>query len=340
MSSIREVARVCGVSPMTVSFVLNNKEGQVSEETRERVLKAIREMGYRPSALRSASTTRDLLTLGMVAGVASDSLMKPGYYNAVSNGVLTSADKMGHNVTFFTTTLMHIDTRHSVRAYCDGRCDGLMVLAPPINSDLVEALKERGFPYIVIGDWTANENTWSIDVDNAAGAKAATEFLLAQGHRRIAFLGGYHEVRSTNQRLESYRATLIQHGIQPDPALEYLNLARDSHTDLAVTEISQMSSDKRPTAIFAWNDGTAEQTVISLRRHKMRIPEDISIIGFDDIVQNPDIDLTTMHQPFTKIGSAAVEMLVEQIRDSDALPQRKAFQAELIIRKTVGPPAH
>ena len=72
----------------------------------------------------------------------------------------------------------------------------------------------------------------------------------------------------------------------------------------------------------------------------MRIPEDISIIGFDDIVQNPDIDLTTMHQPFTKIGSAAVEMLVEQIRDSDALPQRKAFQAELIIRKTVGPPAH
>src|SRR5271166_6498402 len=147
--TIRDVARACGVSPMTVSFVLNNKPGQVSDGTRDRVLKAVRDLNYRPSAVRRSARMaeeRQIHTLGAVVGAPGDSLMEPGYYNAILNGILQGADALGQNVTLFNHSLLHRDTHRAIRVYCDGRCDGLLVVAPCIGSNLVSALRQRGVP--------------------------------------------------------------------------------------------------------------------------------------------------------------------------------------------------
>src|SRR5579863_156015 len=123
MTTIRQVARACGVSPMTVSFVLNNHPGQVSEETRERVMRAVREMGYRPTAVKAADR-RLMNTLGVVSGVPTESLMQHGYYSRILRAALVKADATRQNVTLFSSSLLHVHTHRSIRVYCDGRCDG------------------------------------------------------------------------------------------------------------------------------------------------------------------------------------------------------------------------
>src|ERR1051326_5915105 len=148
LPTIRQVAKACNVSPMTVSHVINGKLSEVSEETRERVLKAVRDMGYRPSPRVASVQERTICNLGVVAGVPGDTLMFPGYYTEILTHLLKATDALGHNITLFTNNLLHTDTPRSLRVYCDGRCDGLIVIAPRPGSQLVQALQARGFPFV------------------------------------------------------------------------------------------------------------------------------------------------------------------------------------------------
>lgn len=341
MPTIRDVARMCGVSPMTVSFVLNNKPGQVSEETRERVLKAVREMDYRPAASEHKARDRQVLTLGLVAGVEGHSLMQPGYYQAIANGVLTAADQLSHNITFFTNTIFHNEPRKSLRVYCDGRCDGLMVLSPRPGSTLVAALHERGIPFVLIGD-TGDEKTIScVDINNVQEGYQVTEYLILRGHRRIAFVGGPEFVRSSSQRHEGYCQALTAHGIPLTPDSILMNNVRPAETGSRIQHMMQVSRMERPTAIFGWNDGAAVQIMQVVQTMGLNVPGDVSIIGIDDdkLASTVNPPLTTVRQPYEAIGRQVLDILVDQIRGKNTVTQRKFLPTELIERDSVAPPS-
>ena len=339
--TIRQIAQVCGVSAMTVSAVLNNKPGQMSAATRERVLKAVREMGYRPTPARWEAQEREFLTLGVIAGVPGYSLFGPGYYHAIIQGIIVAADQLGHNIALFTNNLLNMDPHRSIRVYCDDRCDGLLVIAPGMHSQLVHALKERGFPFINIGDPGDDESISCIDVDNVAEGFAITEYLLRQGHRRIAYIGGHDDItRASVLRREGYCKALSAYGVPPNDAFIIHHVVTEDMAYAPLREMLQRPLEQRPTAIFVWHDDSVRVVLAVARELDLQIPADLSIIGFNDLIDDPATRsmLTTVRQPYEQISKTALEMLIAQIRGTARPPQRVFPPGELIIRQSVASP--
>lgn len=339
--TVRQIARICGVSAMTVSAVLNNRQGQMSAETREKVLKVVRELGYRPTPSKWEISERETLTLGVIVGKAGESLTTPSYSGDVIKGVIMAADNLSHNITLFTNTLHDIDPHRSIRIYCDDRCDGLLVVAPNIGSELIKALYERGFPFISLGDAGDDERISCIDIDNIEAGYTITSYLLAQGHRRIAFIGGEEMyVRCTIQRKEGYLQALKDHQIEVNPDLILNDMSNIDVLREPLIALLQRPVEERPTAIFAWHDQSALEIMTIADELSLHIPDDISLVGINDIDYDPRIPnfLTTYRQPYLEISKRAVEMLIAQIRGTASLPQREFLRGTLIVRKSVAPP--
>ncbi len=338
MTTIRDVAAACGVSPMTVSFVLNNKRGQVSEETRERVLKAVRQMGYRPRAVERHRRAASVLTLGLVTGVTSESLVTSGYYTDLLRGLVMAADALEHNLTVFSNHLFRSDAHQSIRVYCDGRCDGLLLIAPSIGNPVVPALRERGVPFALVGDTGEDTALPCADVANVAGGEQSAQYLLAQGHRRIAFLGGPDFVHSALERQQGFRRALAAAGIPVRPEWVVQDLVRAGGQAERLHGIMAVRGDARPTAVLCWNDGSAQEAIETLHEMGLRVPEDVSVIGFDDDAPALALGLTTFRQPYNEIGRCAIEILAAQVRRERMETPRVLLPATLVVRGTVGPP--
>jgi LacI family transcriptional regulator len=345
MPTIRQIANAAQVSPMTVSFVLNNKPGQVSDETRERVLRVVREMGYRPRAATGRHRTPDaadhVTTLGVASGTEAPGLLTSGYYPSILSGLMVAADRHSQNLTLFASSLFHADPAQSIRTYCDGRCDGLFVIAPGPGSPLVSALRERGVPCVLLGD-RGDEPCASVDLDNHGEARRVTEWLIAQGHRRMGFIGFPGRfVRSAQEREEGYAAALTAHGLPVDPRNILNSEWKDPAIYGGVMELARRPRAERPTALVCWNDRVAFQTMLVLSDAGLRVPHDVSVTGFDDdsVAAAAHPPLTTIRQPYQEIGDNAVDMLRELIamHPSEREPRRVLLPGELIVRGSVAP---
>jgi len=325
---------------MTVSFVLNNKPGQVSDETRERVLRAVRDMGYRPrAAIHRAARATTIHTVGIASGFSNGSFVDGGYYASILSSVLQTAEDRGLNTLLFHRSLFHSEPHESIRTYLDGKCDGLLLVVPIPDMPLIQALIERGIPFVCIGDQPRDEAAAFVDVDNVAEAKVAVRYLIELGHRQIGFVGGPEFVRSACQRHDGYRQALEESGVPYVPEWDSINIYWNVDLYEWVVRLMRDKTAIRPTAFFAWNDGAAIRTLTALQDLNRRIPEQISLIGFDDdplMRTNPP--LTTLRQPFREIGAKAVEALIGRIKDPHAPPPRFLLPTQLIVRDSTAPP--
>lgn len=264
--------------------------------------------------------------------------MQPGYYSYIVNGILRAADQLQHNVTLFTHSIFPAEPQQSLRVYCDGRCDGLMVLTPHANSNLVAALHERGTPFVLIGDTGDSEAISYVDIDNIGAGSRLTEYLIAKGHRRIAFIGGPDKfVRSVGQRYEGFCRAMAAHALTVDPAFVFMGNHREAEVMQEVVEKMRSAGAERPTAIFAWNDRVAAQAVVAMQGLGLRVPDDVSILGIDDDVMAAASSppLTTLRQPYDAISRRVVEILVAQIRGAVTTPQRAFLPTEFVERVSV-----
>ena len=339
MPTIRQIAKLCRVSPMTVSFVLNNTPGQVSEDTRERVLRVVREMGYRPRTAIRAKQEATIRTIGFAVGRSGDSFIQPGYHTLILNGVMTATERMDLNVILFHTKLLSGDPHQSIRTYLDGRCDGLIVLAPTIHQPLVGALRERGVPFVLIGDQGDADGITSVDVDNVAEGRRVTEYLIGLGHRRIGFVGGADFIRSASDRRLGYRQALEAAGIPYDPELDAGALRSEGLVYEWVVGLVRRKDIELPTALFCWNDTAALRAMTALEDGRIAVPRDISVMGFDD---DPRIlscrpPLTSVRQPYQEIGTTAVEELVAHIKDQNRTGKPIFLPARIIERDSTAP---
>ncbi len=336
--TIKDVARESGVTAATVSYVLNNTR-QVSGLTRERVLQVVRELNYHPSAVARGLSSKRMNTIGVVFPQASASPFSHPYFAPVLDGIADMALQEGQNTTLFTGHIWS-DMAHSLPVYRDGRCDGLLLIAPPIESDIVPALRDAGVSFVLISDSFDDPCVSSVTIDDQEAGYTMVKYLLSQGHRRIAMLCGDWSIHSVPLRWAGYVQALTEFGIPYDEAL----VLRGGFAEPTIAErveiLLEIPKAMRPTALFCFNDEMALFALRDLQMHGVCVPEDISVVGIDDIqmaAQNLPA-LTTIRQPLHQIGVRSAEILLSLLRDEDAMPRQEKLPTELIVRQSVCPP--
>ncbi|AIE87121.1 LacI family DNA-binding transcriptional regulator [Fimbriimonas ginsengisoli] len=336
MATLRDVAKLSGVSVATVSNVLNARSDRVSPETRERVLAAVRQLRYRPTALEKNQKAIVAQNLGvMVTDLTKNPILLHGYFRNTLDGIMEAAMFRGWSVTIFAEKMWD-DLGLAIRRSYDGRCDGLIVIAPIQDSETVRTLQERGVPLVLVGATAPLPGVSSVDIDNeAAGAMAATH-LLELGHKRFAFIAVSSIVTASNERERAFRARLASAGFDGD-AVQTFRL-REIQSIEALADILAQESPRR-TGVFCWHDAMAVDLIPLLQRRGVSVPRDMSFVGVDDDPKGQTMSppLTTFHQPLHAIGKRAANLLIDRLGE-DRLPDEVVrFGVELLPRGSSGP---
>ncbi|HZP80939.1 MAG TPA: LacI family DNA-binding transcriptional regulator [Chthonomonadaceae bacterium] len=337
-TTIKDLAKASGVSPATVSYVLNNGPRPVHSQTRERVLEAMRRLNYHPSAVARGLSKKRLDTVGVVMGYWATPDIDP-YVGSILGGILTVAQRRRQSTTLFMEHSW-TDVLNNVPLYCDGRCDGLLLIAPPIETPVFAALKQKQIPFVLISDLTEDPDISGVDVDNRTAAYRMVCYLIGQGHRRIALLRGDDNLTSAAQRLQGYCDALEEAGIPYDEALVLPGGYNQDRGHERALELMRLPESRRPTALFCSNDNIAFGALNALKELGLQVPRDISVAGFDDVfmaaLMHPP--LTTVHHPLRRIGERAAEILLSQIHDGAPQAQKEVIPAELTLRDSVAAP--
>jgi len=333
-ATIRDVARAARVSHQTVSRVINS-QNTVSEATRERVAKAIRELQYVPSAVARSLSSSRTHTLGMVTTDVSDHF----FAEAVA-GAEAEARKHGYFLIIGSIEPgSEDDERTYLRLMLERRVEGLIVAVPRLlltEDDILREASDR-VPTVVLASNVDLPGADHVDIDNRRAGAEATAYLLSQGHRRIATITGPLDWPSARARLDGYRDALRKadgaatHLVEPsvDWGLESGRRAAEH----------LLSAKVRPTAIFAQSDLLALGAISALRDRGMRVPDDVSIVGFDDIpvARVFDPPLTTLRQPMREVGALAARLVQERRPEGrrTTRSRRHVLRAPLVVRGSV-----
>lgn len=329
--TIRDVATRAGVSINTVSRVLNDRP-DVNPATRERVLGAIAELGYRPNSLARSLIRRSSHTIGLVVTDCTN----PNTARQIRT-VQREMSNAGYAVLIFDTQEDGTQERAAIDLLEEKMVDGIIVT--PVGSgagaDLV-ALANR-LPVVLLNREVPGQGAFDVVVnDNAAGARQATGHLLALGHERIGYVTGKTTASTVEGRLQGYREAFSDAGrVIPTELIERVPIGID---EAAAATRRLLTLAVPPTAILAYNDIMALGVFGALEGAGLRVPEDVALVGFDDIIYAPYLKapLTTVRQQTREMGEAAARLLLERLKGSEAPPRRIVLQPELIVRRSSG----
>ncbi|MGC4234946.1 MAG: LacI family DNA-binding transcriptional regulator [Niabella sp.] len=331
-SGLKEVARYSGVSIATVSRVIN-ADPKVKGETALAVQKAIKTLGYRPN--RVAQRLRATTARRRLVGLLIPDIQNP-YYVDIIRGVEHYAYNQNATVIIGNFSQdpkkeeLYIDILRSESV------DGLIVATTPRTEKKVELLIEDGVPVVCIDRGLRSLKADVVKTDNEAGAFMATEHLIRLGHKRIAHIAGDKEIPTTHERIAGYRAAFKKHHLKTEEGLIF---SRKSDYESGVQLTEEILSLKcRPTAIFTANNLLTLGSYEVLHRHKMRIPEEIAIVGFDDVYWANSLNpaLTAVKQFGYEMGQQAAELLYKRLSHPQAPPASFIVKPELMIRKSCG----
>jgi len=327
----QDVADRAGVSRTTVSFVLNDvKEANISEETRRRVLTAAEELEYVPDAAAQALASGRTQTIGMVFRTYSYSTADLAHMQ-ILQGLMEVANQSG--VRLLVDIVNERDTADIyVNLSRNNRIDGLILSDPRIDDQAFYDLLNDGFPVVLLGRLPGIKVS-SVEFANRAGARAAVDHLLGQGHSRIGFVG-YAPLSFTGvtERLQGYQDALAAADIAFDETLVRYGDRKPGTGLAAITSLLEIS--ELPTAIFVSSDVLAFPALAAIRQHGLRIPEDIAVVGFDDhpLAQYAAPPLTTVRLSFEEMGRQAGKMLLDQLLRAAAPGREIELAGELIVR--------
>jgi LacI family transcriptional regulator len=330
-ASIKDVATHASVAVGTVSNVLNYPD-RVSQRTKERVLRAIDELGFiRNDAARQLragqSRTIGLIVLD-VGNPFFTSVIRAAEDAAALHGSAVLLGDSGHNASRESN---YIDL------FQEQRVQGLLISPVGDVTDRLDQLRERGVPTVLV-DRLADDNKYSsVSVDDDAGGYLAARHLLDTGRRRLAFVGGPTSVRQVADRLQGAQRAVKE---EPDATLEVLD--SDGQTVLAGRRVGNMLVERGdlPDGIFCANDLLALGVMQSLTMtHTLRIPEDIALIGYDDIdfAVSAVVPLSSIRQPTEALGRTAIELLAEEVESENHQHRAVVFTPELVVRRSTGP---
>jgi len=333
--TIRDVARLSGVSVTTTSVVLNNSNRPVNAVTRARVLEVAQRLGYHPNAIARGLVRRRSHILGVRFGWVEPAIITNPYAGGVLQGVIDAASYAGYRILLHTevrTEGSSADDPNSVSSYRDGVSDGLVIIAPLTDSPVMSALVKLGLPLVAVSYPSEPLGIASVDVDNRAGAVLAARHLLALGHTRIAHIMGNYNLQSVPERRDGFLAALSEAGIVP-PKNYIAAASYDPRSGYAVAS-RLLSLPDRPTAIFAGSDELALGVMEAARARGLRVPEDLSVIGFDDtqVARLASPPLTTVKQPLREMGAVALRTALRLAAGETVDSHHVELATTLIVR--------
>jgi LacI family transcriptional regulator len=329
LSTIRDVAKRASVSIATVSRVINSNPHKVNHETRSKILKAVKELDYRPNALAQGLIMKKSMTIGVIIPDISNP-----YYAEIVRGVQDGAEDLGYAVVLQNTDRKKERIIKCIHVLRDKQADGIIFSGGRIHGDeILSSLKEITGRVVVIGRHGVDAP--AVNVDNEGGAVQAVSHLTDLGHAQIGFISGPKTSTSIIDRFRGYRATLEQNGRRYEKNwVKEGNLTPESGYQ-AAKEILNLKT--RPTAILACNDLMAFGAVHAAKSLGLGVPEDLSVIGFDNIPLSSYFDppLTTVEIPMYSVGMAAIQMLADLLAGR-GVERLRLFKTNLLVRESTG----
>ncbi len=332
--TIKDIARSAGVSHATVSRALHGNP-LISAETSQRIRQIAAELGYQPSvAARSLKTNRS-----QVLGVIVSHIADP-FFSEILQGIDEVAQQGGYSL--FIAALQHSLERERaiVKTMREHRVDGVIICSTPFSAEQSQLLASYKTPLVVINNQSAEDYRYSIYHDDLDGSQQVTQHLLSLGHKRIAYLGSAISGRTNDQRLSGYKERMQAAGLYIPGGYIHEVQANDPETGRRAVE-HFLSLPERPTAVFCFNDMLATGVLQGLRRSGLRVPQDCSVAGFDNITfsayTNPP--LTTFDQPKHEIGTQAARLLLELLGPEGESHKRtiQALRGQLLVRESTTP---
>jgi DNA-binding LacI/PurR family transcriptional regulator len=327
--SIKDIARLANVSHSTVSRALHNSQ-LVNARTAEKIQRIARESGFRVSAVARGLVMRKTRTIGVVVTTIADPFVAE-----VVSGIEQAANDHGYSVFLADSNADPDREQKVVRSFAERRVDGIVVTASRVGALYIPLLSEMKVPIVLINNQNPGEFVHSVTIENVEASREATNHLIRLGHRRIAYLGDQFGYQSDTERFAGYSRALDEAGL---PFLPELVVHGDGKADAATKAMDKLLAlDNPPAAVFCYNDMSALGALRSIRLHGLRVPEDISLVGFDDLflasyMQPP---LTTVRQPMRRMGQLAMESLLK-LMSGEELTVAIKIPAELIVRESTG----
>lgn len=323
--TIKDIAKKLNISYATVSRALRDSP-EISQDTKEKVKKAAKEMNYQPNAIARGLVTKKTKTIGLIL----PDITNP-FYPQVARGVEETANQEGYSVFLCNSNYENEKEKAYIDLLISKKVDGIILA--PIGE---ESLKwnHREIPIVIIGRKNVCPQENFVVIDDKKGGYLATEHLIKNGHSKIMFIGGKEKVESNKERLEGYKLALNKNGIQLDA-----NLIRNDHFKRESGHIlmkKALQEGIAATAVFAGNDLLALGVLQAIYEYGLKVPQDIAVVGFDNIptAELPEISLTTIAQPKYKMGVLATQMLLAKIKNPTHRCESIILTPELIVRKT------
>jgi len=330
-ASIKDIARVAGVSHSTVSRALRNSP-LVNPKTTRQIQRIARDLGYQPSAVARGLVNRKTRTIGVVVTTIADP-----FVSEVVIGLELAANDHGYSVFLANSNADPAREKSVVHSFAERRVDGIVVTSSRVGALYTPLLVQMMVPIVLINNQHPGQFVHSVMIDNVPASREATDHLIGLGHRRIAYVGDRYGHQSDAERLAGYREALGRGALPFLPELVAQGDGKPEGGILAMDKLLALSDP--PTAVFCYNDMTALGVLRSARGHGLQVPADVSLVGFDDLflASYTQPQLTTVRQPMQRMGRMALESLLKLISGQPSA-QAVKVPAELIVRESTAPP--
>ncbi|HEY1916476.1 MAG TPA: LacI family DNA-binding transcriptional regulator [Streptosporangiaceae bacterium] len=333
MATIQDVARAAGVAPSTVSRYLSGQL-RVSPATEARMLDAVRALGYVPNAQAQNLARRRSGVVGFVVPEIGNP-----YFGAIADYVVEAVEQRGLQVLLCSTRSQAVKEGSYIDLLASGAIDGMLYLGSFRSNERLAAAIRGGLPVVVVDEPIAGlPDVHTVVMDDYSGGYQAASYLVALGHRRIAFISGPAELASVQERRRGYEDALRKGGL--DPA-EQLTLAGHFTEQFGMSALPRLlGASAPPTAAFVASDYIALGMMSAAETHGIRVPGDLSVVGFDDIRFSQYVRprLTTIRSPLDRLAQTGVELLFERLSDTDSPARTEVLPVELIVRESAAPP--
>ena len=323
-TTITEVAKRAGVSVSTVSRVMNGLD-RVHPETRSRVMDVIQTLHYQPSAFARGLAIQQTRTIGFVIPTISDP-----FYLSIVRGVEEKAAAEDYSL-LVVSQLSGAANGRVLELFTQKRVDGLVIVGTTVPQEILVQLQTQNFPVVLLQQQTER----TISVDNYGGATLVTDHLIGLGYRTLAYIAGHDDTPDNAERFRGFQDSLVRAGVTFNPQLFVQGNFLQGSGSGAATEL--LSRDIPFDAVFAANDQMAIDAVLTLRERGLRVPEDVGVVGFDDIPLARYVlpPLTTVRQPAYELGFRGVQAVLDALR-GEPLPNGVVLPVELVVRESCG----
>lgn len=330
--TIYDVAQEAGVSIATVSRVLNNR-GKSTKATQALVYGAMERLNYHPSTIASALAGKGTYTLGLLV----PDIANP-FFAELARTMEDRGNELGYSIMICNTD----NDEEKIEAYLSlllqKRIDGLIIATGVKRRETLQHIRDAGVPGVLIARQEPSLEMHTVAVDDVEGGALAAAHLTELGHSRVAILAEGRTVKSTRERVNGFKQRLLRHGVEFQEA--WLKVCDHTIDDGARKAAELLATEDRPTAIFACNDLLAVGAIQAAKQLGLRVPEDLSVIGFDNtilaLVSGPT--LTTVAQPLESLGKAAINLIVQELEGEQEPIQRVIMSPRLVVRESTAPP--